>query len=163
MLQQRVRRELVPVRSLVFGALLVPLAACGVDSYLTCGAPCEDGGASDATVPDSSTADSGGTDSGASDVTTGTDSGCKGDGGYCQKSSECCSSACNANNRCAPSCASQGGTCGSTSACCVGTFCADGGCVSCYQENAPCTEDYQCCGGSCTGGYDGGTQHCSGN
>ncbi len=164
MLQRSVRGKLVQLRSLLLAALVVPAAACGVDSYLTCGAPCADGGASDATLADSG--DSGGTDAGGSDapsdVTSG-DSGCKGDGGYCQKSSDCCSLSCNANNRCAASCAPQGGTCGGSSTCCVGTFCADGGCVACYQDNTPCTQDYQCCGGSCTGGYDGGTQRCGGN
>jgi len=162
-LRWRVRGEQMQLKAAFLVVLVAPIAACGVDSYLTCGAPCEDGGAGDATVPDTGSGDSGVADAAKDapgDVTTG-DSGCKGDGGYCQKGSDCCSSACNASNRCVASCASQGGACGSTSGCCVGMFCADGGCAACYADNAPCTNDNQCCGGNCTGGYDGGTHHCS--
>ncbi len=136
---------------------LVAFTGCAVDGYLTCGAPCEDGGSSDATT------DGNANDAKASDASNndaGYDAGCKGDGGYCQQNSDCCSSACNQNGRCAASCVSQGGAC-SSSTCCVGSFCSDGGCAQCYAANATCTNDNQCCSGSCTGGYDGGPQHCS--
>jgi hypothetical protein len=140
-----------------FALALLALAGCSVDGYLTCGAPCEDGGSSDATLGDANAPDAG--DASSSDA--GFEGGCKGDGGYCQQSSDCCSSACNQNGRCAASCVSQGGACGG-STCCIGSFCSDGGCTQCYATNATCTSDNQCCSGSCNGGYDGGAQHCSG-
>jgi hypothetical protein len=146
--------------TIALAAAIAALAGCSVDSYLTCGAPCEDGGASDATLLDSS--GDAGTSDAPIDVTT-TDSGCKGDGGYCQKSSECCSLSCNQSNRCTPSCSPAGGSCGSNGACCLGNFCSDGGCVACFQDYATCTSDTQCCGGNCNGGSDGGPKHCSGN
>jgi len=142
-------------------------AACAVDPELTCGAPCADsstvadGGSKDGTVGSDASDAATGNDVVTNDVTTN-DSGCKGDGGYCQSNSSCCSGACNQNGKCSPSCSSQGSGC-SQQTCCIGNYCNGSTCVQCKQDNSTCSQDYECCGGGCQGGSDGGSQHCSGN
>ncbi len=151
-------------------ALELALAAgCGVDSYLTCGAPCEDSGAQDATV----NPDSGGKDGGyqqdssypkdssypqdsGSDAFQQKDSGSDGNctGNYCQGQSSCCGAApvCNASNHCAATCGAVDASCttqgGDT--CCKQSFCSGGVCSQCFPKEAGCTNDNQCCGGNCS-------------
>ena len=137
-------------------------AGCGVDSYLTCGTPCEDASA-DATVFDSGNGNDASDanftkdgffvkDSGQQDVTTG-DAGCLGAG--CQSSNGCCSSApiCNAGHRCATSCGALDASCSQQNGdtCCQPYFCNVGHCSLCFEAGAPCSEDWQCCGNSCVG------------
>ena len=141
-------------------------AACAVDPGLTCGAPCVDAASVgdtgvDGTVADAS--DAGTTDTGsdvaANDVTIG-DGGCKGDGGFCQSNSTCCSGACNEFGKCAPSCGAQSSGC-SQQTCCIGLYCNGSSCAQCKQDNSTCSQDYECCGGSCQSTVDGGMR-CNG-
>jgi hypothetical protein len=146
-------------------ALELALAAgCGVDSYLTCGAPCEDSGSTnDATIPDtgtdSTTADAGNSKDASSDVTQQKDSN-TGDGNctgaFCSNGGNgCCNAApvCNAGNRCATSCGAIDASCtlqgGDT--CCQLSFCNNGHCSQCYAKDAGCIDDFQCCSNSCSG------------
>jgi hypothetical protein len=145
---------------LCFAAASSAFAACAVDGELTCGAPCADAsssdGGADVTVTDSAS-DTGG------DVATdvAVEGGCKGDGGYCQNASTCCSGACNQNGKCTPSCVALGSGC-SGQTCCIGSYCSSPTCVQCKQEGATCAQDYECCGGnSCQNGDAG--MHCVGN
>lgn len=135
------------------------VVGCGVDSYLTCGAACDDGGV-DATTPDASDASADGSPSDAgsdgkpsdagSDVAQET--GCQ--GAYCQSSGSCCgtSPACTAGHRCATSCGGVDASCSSQpDTCCPNEFCTQGRCSACIPSDAGCSEDNQCCSGSCNG------------
>ncbi len=142
--------------------VLVELGAavgCGVDSYLTCGAPCEDAG-NDATLVDSgggNDASDGGTkdvfvkEAGQQDA--GGEAGCL--GSSCQGNSQCCLSApsCNAGHHCATSCGALDASCtqqnGDT--CCQPYFCNQGHCSACFEAGVQCSEDWQCCNGACVG------------
>ena len=147
------------------GAVTVAAAACAVDPGLTCGAPCVDGAAgdtgADVTVADASdggtTTDTG--SDAANDVTIG-DGGCKGDGGFCQSNSTCCSGACNEFGKCSPSCGGSGSGC-SGQTCCIGLYCAGSSCAQCKQDNSTCSQDYECCNGGCQS-TDAGMR-CTGN
>jgi hypothetical protein len=136
-------------------AELAAAAGCGVDSYLTCGAPCEDASA-DATVPDSGVGTDASDASSAKDVSVkdaDAEAGCL--GSFCQGSSGCCSSApiCNAGHRCATSCGALDASCtqqgGDT--CCQPYFCNQGHCSACFEAGVQCSEDWQCCSNACVG------------
>lgn len=142
-----------------FGALA---AACAVDPELTCGAPCADAAVGD-TGADGTVASDGGSDA-ASDAindTTGGDGNCKSDGGYCQSNGTCCSGACNEFGKCAPSCGGQSAGC-TQQTCCIGLYCTGSSCAQCKQDNSTCSQDYECCGGSCQNSLDAGMR-CTGN
>lgn len=138
--------------------LLVPLAAvvvaaCALDSSLTCGDTCADAAGADATGADAAndapaaetSTDASSPDS--ADVSTP----CVGDGGACQASTDCCSGACSGNHRCVGQCGkSVGAACSFQSACCVGLYCTnDAGCAACVAVGLYCGDDNWCCSGHC--------------
>jgi hypothetical protein len=137
------------------------LAGCGVDSYLTCGAPCdpEEGGegrdTADATV-------GAGSDASSTDATPGMalDAGALGlaaesdaisDGPVAEASSSdggLSDSGCPVGSLCCK----LTGACSSSAECCEGYFCdGTGNCTACLHADASCASGRQCCSERCVG------------
>jgi hypothetical protein len=136
-------------------------AACATDPELTCGAPCADGAVADTGVDVTIT--DGGTDAANDVVTDAASDACKGDGGFCGSNNSCCSGACSETNHCVAACDPQGTTC-SQQSCCINYYCGDSStCTQCKQDNTGCSQDYECCGGSCSIFGDSGVKRCNGN
>ena len=152
-------RRLLAPRTLVALAVLgaeVAIAGCGVDSYLTCGAACDEAGA-DATTADAASdgqAQDAPSQDAAPDVAKDSGGGCGNDSGFCQSNAQCCVSdpVCTAGHRCATSCGAVDASCSDQpDTCCPTLFCANGRCSACRASEAGCSEDYQCCSGVCYG------------
>ncbi len=119
-----------------------------------------DSGAGEGGNNDGAGNDTGATDSGASFIDAivygarGDSAACKPDGDNCAKSTECCSTNCNATTgKCEKPltlCKPPAATCVSGNECC--TFsCVGGKCSStlCVADNGACGLDTDCCGGKC--------------
>jgi hypothetical protein len=151
----------VPKGRLFFSLLLclgpAALVGCGVDSYLTCGAPCDpDAGrdAADATVAEDAPSSADGSTQTPSDASSDglvTESDAVSDGGSPEASSVDGGS----NDSGCPVgslCCKITGSCSSSAECCEGHFCdSTGNCVACLHADASCASGRQCCSESCVG------------
>jgi hypothetical protein len=73
---------------------------------------------------------------------------CADQGQGCTQDSDCCGGSCT-NGICQTLCA-IGNSCGEAELCCTGQRCFRGGC--CIDDFQTCTQDADCCSGSCVGG-----------
>lgn len=84
---------------------------------------------------------------------------CAATGASCAGGKSCCKGSCDPGSSLCSDCRATGVSCGAPADCCSGVCSSPTGTAntcSCYGAGTPCTEDRNCCGAKCLGGFCGG-------